>query len=59
MRTAPGHQATLRLIRALVRIARNETTNASRHRNAAAELSRLRSPNGSTLMSAACIALKR
>src|ERR1700712_2805096 len=56
VRTDPGHHDTPRLRRALLRIAKNEITNDSRTRNAAPDPARERSPNGSTLTSAALIA---
>ena len=47
--TPPGHQETLRVSRALVRIARNETRKATSTTNAAPPPGRSRPPNGSTL----------
>jgi hypothetical protein len=45
--TPPGHHDTLRVRRALVRISRNDTTNAVSTRNAVPEPAP-RAPNGST-----------
>ena len=51
--TPPGHHDTLRVNRALVRIAKNETKNATNTTNPAPGPGRSRLPNGSTLTIAA------
>ena len=51
--TPPGHHDTLRVSRALVRIAKNDTKNATNTTNAAPVAGCCRSPNGSTLTIAA------
>ena len=51
--TPPGHHETLRVNRALVRIAINEIKNATSTRNAAPDPGRGRYPNGSTLKTVA------
>src|SRR5690349_16845942 len=51
--TPPGHQETLRVSRALVRIARNEIRNATSTRNAPPVPGRGRWPNGATLTTVA------